>query len=85
MRDVLVVDEDFVAAEIHRRFVEQVEGFRVAGVAHTGAQALPAAREQRPQLILLDVYLPDMTGLEVLQRLRFKGDRVGVIMLAAAR
>jgi response regulator of citrate/malate metabolism len=85
MRDVLVVDDDFMVAEIHRRFVEQVDGFRAVGVARTGAEALSAARELRPQLILLDVYLPDMTGLEVLQRLRFEGYRVGVIMITAAR
>jgi len=85
MRDVLVVDDDFMVAEIHRRFVEQVEGFRAVGVARTGAEALSAARELKPQLILLDVYLPDMTGLEVLQRLRSEGDRVGVIMITAAR
>jgi response regulator of citrate/malate metabolism len=85
MRDVLVVDDDFMVAEIHRRFVEQVDGFRAVGVARTGAEALSAARELSPQLILLDVYLPDMTGLEVLQRLRSDGDRVGVIMITAAR
>lgn len=85
MRDVLVVDDDFMVAEIHRRFVEQVEGFRAVGVARTGTEALSAARDLRPQLILLDVYLPDMTGLEVLQRLRSEGDRVGVIMITAAR
>ena len=85
MRDVLVVDDDFMVAEIHRRFVEQVDGFRAVGVARTGAEALTAARELRPHLILLDVYLPDMTGLEVLQRLRSEGDRVGVIMITAAR
>ncbi len=85
MRDVLVVDDDFMVAEIHRRFVEQVEGFRAVGVARTGAEALAAARELKPQLILLDVYLPDMTGLEVLHRLRSDGDRVGVIMITAAR
>jgi response regulator of citrate/malate metabolism len=85
MRDVLVVDDDFMVAEIHRRFVEQVDGFRAVGVARTGAEALSAADELRPQLILLDVYLPDMTGLEVLQRLRSGGDRVGVIMITAAR
>jgi response regulator of citrate/malate metabolism len=85
MRDVLVVDDDFMVAEIHRRFVEQVDGFRAVGVARTGAEALSAARELRPQLILLDVYLPDMTGLEVLQSLRADGDRVGVIMITAAR
>ena len=85
MRDVLVVDDDFMVAEIHRRFVEQVDGFRAVGVARTGAEALSASRELRPQLILLDVYLPDMTGLEVLQRLRSDGNRVGVIMITAAR
>ncbi|WNG91009.1 response regulator [Mycobacterium sp. ITM-2016-00318] len=85
MREVLVVDDDFMVAEIHRRFVEQVDGFRAVGVARTGAEALTAARTLRPQLILLDVYLPDMTGLEVLQRLRSGGDGVGVIMITAAR
>src|SRR5258705_7008431 len=85
MRDVLVVDDDFMVAEIHRRFVEQVDGFRAVGVARTGAEALSAARDLQPELILLDVYLPDMTGLEVLQRLRSDGDRVGVIMITAAR
>ena len=75
MRDVLVVDDDFMVAEIHRRFVEQVDGFRAVGVVRTGTEALSAARELRPQLILLDVYLPDMTGLEVLQRLRSEGER----------
>ena len=85
MRDVLVVDDDFMVAEIHRRFVEQVDGFRAVGVARTGSEALTAARELRPQLILLDVYLPDMTGLEVLQQLRSGGDGVGVIMITAAR
>jgi response regulator of citrate/malate metabolism len=85
MRDVLVVDDDFMVAEIHRRFVERVDGFRTVGIARTGAEALSAARELRPHLILLDVYLPDMTGLEVLRRLRSEGDRVGVIMITAAR
>jgi response regulator of citrate/malate metabolism len=85
MRDVLIVDDDFMVAEIHRRFVEQVDGFRSVGVARTGAEALTAARALTPDLLLLDVYLPDMTGLEVLRRLRSDGDRVGVIMITAAR
>jgi response regulator of citrate/malate metabolism len=85
MRDVVVVDDDFMVAEIHRRFVEQVDGFRAVGIARTGAEALAATRELQPHLLLLDVYLPDMTGLEVLQRLRSAGDRTGVIMITAAR
>ena len=85
MRDVLVVDDDFMVAEIHRRFVERVDGFRPVGVARTGTDALAAAAELHPDLILLDVHLPDMSGLEVLQRLRAEGNRVGVIMVTAAR
>ncbi|ART69499.1 two-component system response regulator [Mycobacterium dioxanotrophicus] len=85
MYDVLVVDDDFMVAEIHRRFVERVDGFRATGVARTGAEALSAVAELRPDLVLLDVYLPDMTGLNVLHRLRADGNRVGVIMITAAR
>jgi response regulator of citrate/malate metabolism len=85
MRDVLVVDDDFMVAEIHRRFVQQVDGFRSVGVARTGAEALTAIAELAPDLVLLDVYLPDMTGLKVLQQLRSAGNSVGVIMITAAR
>lgn len=58
MRDVLVVDDDFMVAEIHRRFVDRVDGFRAVGVARTGAEAMASADALRPDLILLDVYLP---------------------------
>ncbi|MCW2519590.1 MAG: chemotaxis protein CheY [Mycobacterium sp.] len=85
MRDVLVVDDDFMVAEIHRKFVDRVDGFTTVGAARTGAEALEMAGALQPDLILLDVYLPDMTGLEVLQRLRSVGNPVGVIMITAAR
>lgn len=85
MRDVLVVDDDFMVADIHRRFVDRVAGFRTVGVAHTGADALAAVRALHPDLVLLDVYLPDMTGLKVLQQLRYDANPVGVIMITAAR
>ncbi|WP_395311160.1 response regulator [Mycobacterium sp. AMU20-3851] len=85
MREVLIVDDDFMVAEIHRRFVERIDGFHPIAVARTGAEALAAAQQHRPDLILLDVYLPDMTGLDVLHRLRAEGDHVGVIMITAAR
>jgi len=74
-----------MVADIHCRFVERIAGFRAIGVARTGAEALELTAQSNPGLILLDVYLPDMTGLEVLQRLRSGGNRVGVIMITAAR
>jgi response regulator of citrate/malate metabolism len=85
VREVLVVDDDFMVADIHRRFVDRVDGFHAVGVAHTGAEALERATALTPDLVLLDVYLPDMTGLDVLHRLRARGDRVGVVMITAAR
>ena len=86
MIDVLVVDDDFMVARVHRGFVERVRGFRVVGEAHTGAAAIEAVESLRPDLVLLDIYLPDMTGLEVLQSLRGREDlAVDVIVVTAAR
>ena len=85
MYEVLVVDDDFMVAEIHRRFVDKTPGFTTVGVARTAAEALESVRTEHPDLVLLDVYLPDMSGLDVLQRLRAEGNAVGVIMITAAR
>lgn len=83
---VLVVDDDFAVAALHRGFVELHGGFTVAGVAHDGAEALRLVDETDPDLVLLDVYLPDMSGLEVLQQLRARPGRpVDVIAITAAR
>lgn len=82
---VLVVDDDFMVARVHRGFVERVDGFEVVGVAHTGAEALRLADELRPDLVLLDLYLPDLFGLDVLGRLRAAGVQADVVVITAAK
>lgn len=82
---VLVVDDDFMVARVHRAFVERVEPFRVLGVAGTGEQALTAVGELRPDLVLLDLYLPDVFGLDVIPRLRAAGHDCDVMVISAAR
>jgi response regulator of citrate/malate metabolism len=67
---VLVVDDDFMVARVHSGYVQRLPGCEVVGVAHRGADAVELARRLRPDLVLLDVYLPDVSGLEVLRRLR---------------
>jgi len=82
----LVVDDDFRVADLHSAYVERVAGFEVAGLAHSGAAALESVDKLRPDLVLLDIYLPDMTGLEVLRRLREEEHPpVDVIAITAAR
>lgn len=85
MIDVLVVDDDFMVASIHAKFVDRTPGFAVVGTARTGADALTMCADLSPDLVLLDVHLPDMSGLDVLQRLRADGSTVGVIMVTAER
>jgi len=81
----LVVDDDPMTASIHRSYVERVAGFEVVGEAHTGADAIADIRSLHPDLALLDIYLPDMTGLDVLRELRDRGSHVDVIAVTAAK
>jgi response regulator of citrate/malate metabolism len=82
---VLVVDDDFMVARIHAGFIERTRGFEVAGVARTGQEALDKVAALDPHLLLLDVHLPDLSGLEVLDRLRRSGHEVAVVIVTAER
>jgi response regulator of citrate/malate metabolism len=81
----LIVDDDARVADIHKGYVERVDGFAVAGVANRGTEALRRVLEDRPDLVLLDIYLPDLDGLEVCRRLRAANNLVDVIAVTAAR
>ena len=82
---VLVVDDDFMVAKLHSSVVSRQPGFQVVGVVHSAGAALEAVRALRPDLVLLDVYLPDMSGLDVLRRLRERPSGTDVIVISAAR
>lgn len=82
---VLVVDDDFLVASIHTRFVSQVPGFEVVGTAATAATARAEIERLRPDLVLLDVHLPDGSGIDLLRALRAEGDDTAVLVVTAAR
>lgn len=82
----LVVDDDARVAAVHRDYVERVAGFRVVGVAYRGTEALAIVAREDVDLVLLDFYLPDMSGLDVCRALRARSRRpVDVIAVTAAR
>ncbi|MGW5444039.1 response regulator [Streptomyces asiaticus] len=86
--EVLVVDDDVRVARVNAAYVGKVAGFRVAGQAHTAAEALAFledAQGARVDLVLLDHYLPDETGLSLVRRLRQLGHHTDIIMVTAAR
>ncbi|MFJ8824193.1 response regulator [Streptomyces sp. NPDC102467] len=66
---VLVVDDDFRVAGIHASLVEGVPGFTVAATTHTAATALEAIAARPVDLALVDIYLPDGSGIDLLHRL----------------
>jgi response regulator of citrate/malate metabolism len=82
---VLVVEDEPVAAEAHRGYVDRTPGFTTAAVAATGAVALDALRRTRVDLVLLDMNLPDTHGLELCRRIRGAGLDVDVLAVTSAR
>ena len=84
MITVLVVDDDFRVARIHSTFVDRIEGFRTVGVAQNGAEAVALATQLVPDLILLDLYLPDVFGLDLLNQMRVAGVEGDVMVISAA-
>ncbi|MEV1025415.1 response regulator [Streptomyces sp. NPDC050264] len=85
MIEVLVVDDDTRVAEVNAAYVAKVPGFRVAAKAHSAAEALQRIEDLDVDLILLDHYLPDETGLDVARTVREHGHQIDVIMVTAAR
>jgi response regulator of citrate/malate metabolism len=82
---VLIVEDEPTAAEALALHVGRVPGFRVVGHVRTGADALRRVAAGGVELVLLDIYLPDMSGLEVLRRLRAVGQTVDVVATTRAR
>ncbi|WP_432536530.1 response regulator [Kineococcus arenarius] len=82
---VLVVEDDPVLAAAHARLVEAVAGFTVAATVHSGRQALAAVGAGGVDLVLLDMTLPDVDGLQVLRALRAAAVGADVVAVTAAR
>jgi DNA-binding NarL/FixJ family response regulator len=79
---VLIVD-DHPSFRATARALLQAEGFVIVGEAEDGASALRAAAELPPELVLLDVQLPDIDGFEVARRLTLDGAGPAVVLVSS--
>ena len=82
---VLVVDDEPLIAEAHCAYTQKVDGFVVAGVAHTAREAMSLLRADPIDLVLLDLNLPDKHGLEIARALRAAGSGTDVLAVTSNR
>src|SRR5574342_698867 len=83
--EVLIVEDDLRIAEIQKRFIEQIEGFQTVGIAAGYVEAKTLIDILKPDLLLLDVYFPDMNGLELLKEIKLHTKQMDVIMITATK
>ena len=81
----VVVDDDFRVAHVHAASVDRVDGFTCVGQTHSAAQARAAVSELQPDLIILDIYLPDEDGISLFRTLLASDDPPDCIFVTAAR
>ncbi len=81
---VLIVDDDPMVADINRHYVEKNALFTVKGFARNGEEALEFLKKEPVDLVVLDVFMPVMDGIETLKNIRNRKDTVEVIMVTAA-
>lgn len=82
---VVIAEDDPQIAEIQQRFLSRIEGFELVGVAQSILEAQDLVEVLKPDLLLLDVYFPDGTGLDLLRELRTRHNSIDVILITAAK
>ena len=79
---VLIVDDQMPFREASRMVVELTDGFEVAGEAETGEQALAMVKELHPDLVLMDVQMPGIDGIETTRRISAMSEAPVVVVLS---
>jgi two-component system, CitB family, response regulator CitT len=80
----VIAEDDFRVADIHEKFLKKFKEIKVVGKSLNGEQTLQILQEKTPDLLILDVYMPDMLGSDLLPIIRERFPKVGIIMITAA-
>ena len=84
MINVLVVEDDPMVAQLHEHYLSQIKGFELCDMARNGDEALRLLQSRSYDLLILDVFMPSMDGLQLLAKIRENGFDVDVIIVSAA-
>ncbi len=82
--NVVVVEDDPMVAEINKEFVESIPEFKIAGQASNGLDGLKLIEILKPDLIIVDIFMPEMNGLEFIKTIRNRGIKVDAIVISAS-
>lgn len=82
---VVIAEDDKQIAEIQKRFLERIDGFELAGLAHGLEETEDLIEILKPDLLLLDIQFPSGTGLDLLRKLRAQNSSVDIILITAAK
>lgn len=83
MARILIVDDEIAIVDVLKTFLEDKD--HKVFTAYDGQEALEVTKRERPHVILLDIYLPKMDGIEVLKAIRQFDESIGVMMITAFR
>ncbi|MBM7838966.1 CitB family two-component system response regulator CitT [Alkalihalobacillus xiaoxiensis] len=81
---IMIAEDDFRVADIHEQFLQQIDQVKVVAKARDAKETLLFARQYQPDLLLLDVYLPDQLGVDLLASLHAQLPSMQVILITAA-
>ena len=79
------MEDDFRVAEINKKFTEKIDGFEVCGIASTIQEAKEMLPIVKPDLVFLDVFFPDGSGVDMLWHIRTHYRSTDVILITAAK
>ncbi|MGO4888427.1 response regulator [Anaerobacillus sp. MEB173] len=82
--EVMIIEDDELAAGIYSEFISKLKSFKVTYISNNGEQAINILHRYKPQLILLDIYLPDINGVDLLWKIRNLYRDIDIILVTAS-
>lgn len=83
MINVAIVEDDFRVANIHEKFLNQIYGVAVVGKAHLAVDALKIIEENHVDLLLVDIYMPDKLGTDLIKEIKIDYPNLNFIVITA--